>query len=80
MGKETLLKIVELTDGWVIVTVFLLIVVGDLVKKHMSNKVTYKTQDMLEKVISSILNRISQDISELNQSINSLLKYTQIRK
>jgi cell division protein FtsL len=67
--ESFLVKIVEKTDGWVIVAVFLLYIIWQMYKKHKEGAALDKALSILESTISDILKDISASVKELTAAV-----------
>lgn len=73
--EEFFIKVVEKTDGWVIVAIFFLYVVYHIYKKHAEGAALKQTINILEGSINNYLERIDQNIIHLSSLMEKLMSY-----
>lgn len=71
--ESFLIKVVEKTNGWVIVVIFLIYVVYHIYKKYTEGAALKQTLNILEGSIQRLLENIDQNIRTLSNRIENLI-------
>lgn len=67
-----LIRVLEITDGWVIVVVFLLYVIWQMYKKYKESAALSKSLTILESTISGMIKNIDASVKELAAEVRKL--------
>lgn len=69
---DFLLKVVEKTNGWVIVVVFALYISYQIFNKTMEHRALNKTLGIIENNMTSLFNLISQKLDDIKNILSEI--------